>query len=147
MVTLLNETNEKLNNVFGLLEHSDKAEVHELRDRVKQLEVDQGALQKQLREAESKAATSDRAAVAVRQTLTQAQQRSVEWEKRAKEYEGELELVKTGLDHAEQTHAQLDADYSLVKIQLEEREADARLTLVCHRPFWLNLDVIGLSLT
>ena len=141
MVTLLNETNEKLNNVFGLLEHTDKTEVHELRDRVKQLEVDQGALQKQLREAETKAATSDRAAVAVRQTLTQAQQRSVEWEKRAKEYEGELELVKTRLDHAEQTHAQLDADYSLVKIQLDEREADARLALVCHRPFWPNLDV------
>jgi len=60
--------------------------------------------------------------------LASAQQRSSEWERRAKEYEGKLEIVQTQFDQSEQIQTQLDADYSLAKLQLEEKEADERLS-------------------
>lgn len=94
------------------------------------LEGEHIALQKRFKEQEAKLVNNDKAVTAARQSLTQAQNRSSEWEIRAKEYEGQLELTKTKLEHAEQTQSQINADYSLVKMQLEEREADERLAKV-----------------
>jgi chromosome segregation ATPase len=112
---------------------ADDGELKELRrqrDRSKVLEGEHAAFQKRLKEQESRIVNSERAAVTARQNLAQAQQRSSEWERRAKDYEGQLEITRTNLDQAEQTHTQLDADYSLVTLQLEEREADSRLAQV-----------------
>jgi lipopolysaccharide biosynthesis regulator YciM len=74
---------------------------------------------------------SERNTASARQNLVQVQQRTTEWERRAVEAEGQLESLQTKLDQAEQAHAQLDADYSLVKLQLEEREAEDRAAKVC----------------
>ncbi|KAJ3512730.1 hypothetical protein NLJ89_g3354 [Agrocybe chaxingu] len=127
---ILSAAAEKINMVYSLLENADDEEQQEFRhhrERSKALESENAALQKRLKEFEAKLANSEKASATARQTLTQAQQRSTEWERRAKEYEGQLEMVRTQLEQAEQTQSQLDADYSLVKLQLEEREADSRL--------------------
>ena len=74
-------------------------------------------------------------------TADEARQRAEEWERRAKEAEGELEVAQSKLDEVEQSHSQLDADYSLVKLQLEERDAAERLDKVRRillRLHWLS---------
>lgn len=122
---------EQLEHVITVLQNSDNEELKELRrirDRSKIIEGEYAALQKRVKEQETKVVSSERAAVAAKQTLTTAQQRAAEWEKRAKEYEADLELTRTKLDQEEQRAAQLDADYSLAKLQLEEKDADSRLT-------------------
>lgn len=119
-----------LTTLIGQADNEELKELRRFRDRAKLVEGEHLALQKRFKELESKVANSERAAMTSRQTLAQAQQRSSEWEKRAKEYEGTLERVQTQLDHAEQTQSQLEADYSLAKLQLEEREADDRLIKV-----------------
>ncbi|KAF8168344.1 hypothetical protein B0H34DRAFT_685136 [Crassisporium funariophilum] len=127
---VLHAATEKINMVYKLLENADDEEQQELRhhrDRAKALEGENVTLQKRFKDLEAKVANSDRNAATARQSLTQAQQRSTEWERRAKDYEGQLELVQTKLDQAEQTQSQLDADYSMVRLQLEEQEADGRL--------------------
>lgn len=129
----LHRASEKIEMLTHLVGQADNEELKDLRryrERTKLLESEHAALQKRFKEQESKVGNSERAALAARQSLAQAQQRSSEWERRAKEYEGQLEMTQTKLDHAEQTQAQLDADYSLVKLQLEEREADDRLAKV-----------------
>jgi hypothetical protein len=45
-----------------------------------------------------------------------------------------LEITRTKLDQADQTHAQLEADYSLLQLRLEEQEADDRLAQVRSIP-------------
>jgi len=104
------------------------SELRRSRERSKALEGEHAALQKRFRDQENKVANSERAANAARQSLAQAQQRSSEWERRAKEYEEELETARSKLDHVEQAHAQLDADFSLAKLQLEEKDAEERLS-------------------
>lgn len=126
----LHKASEKIEMLTTLIGQADNEELKDLRlqrDRSKVLEGEHAALQKRCKEQESKILNIERAAVTTRQSLAQAQQRSSEWERRAKEYEAQLESTQTKLDQAEQTHTQLDADYSLVKLQLEEREADDRL--------------------
>jgi len=130
----LHRAAEQIETLTTLIGQADNEEIRELkrvRDRSNKLESDYTALQKRVKDQESKITNSERAAATARQSLTQAQQRASEWERRAKEHEGELELTRTKLDQADQTHAQLDADYSLVKLQLEEQEADHRLAKVC----------------
>ncbi|KDR84748.1 hypothetical protein GALMADRAFT_233069 [Galerina marginata CBS 339.88] len=127
---VLNAATEKINMAFNLLENPDSKEQKELRhhrDRSQALEDENATLLKRYKDLENKLANSDRSASTTRQTLAQAQQRSSEWERRAKEYEGRLEMVQTKFEQAEQTQSQLEADYQLVKMQLEEREADSRL--------------------
>ncbi|TFK41407.1 hypothetical protein BDQ12DRAFT_679415 [Crucibulum laeve] len=127
----LRQAAEKIDMLTNLIGQADNEELKELRryrERTKALESDHITLQKRFKDLEAKLQNSERAATTSRQSLAQAQQRSSEWERRAKEYEGQLELTKTQLEQAEQTQTQLDADYSLVKLQLEEREADERLT-------------------
>lgn len=143
----LSAATEKINMVFHLLENADSEEQKELRhyrDQSKVLEEENMALQKRFKDLETKLANNDRTLAATRQTLTQAQQRSSEWERLAKECEGELEMVRTRFDQAEQTQSQLDADYQLVKMQLEEQEAESRLRVVsiskacCLLNFFIN---------
>lgn len=138
----LKRTNENLQALASLVAQNDNEEVKELRrtrDRYRTLENEHTSLQRRLKEQENKVLNSERTAQTARQSLSQAQQRSMEWEKRAKDYDHELESTRTRLDQAEQSQAQLDADYSLVKLQLEERDAEERLANVSsvistHRP-------------
>ncbi|TFK47942.1 hypothetical protein OE88DRAFT_1664911 [Heliocybe sulcata] len=127
----LRRTTGQLEQVIALLQSSDNEELRELRrirDRSKTMEGEYAALQKRVKEQETKVANSERAATAAKQTLTTTQQRAAEWEKRAKDREADLELTRTKLDQEEQKSAQLDADYSLAKLQLEEKDADSRLS-------------------
>lgn len=129
---------EMLTTLIGQADNEEVKELKRIRDRSNKLEGEHTALQKRFKDQESKIANSERAAVIARQSLAQAQQRASEWERRAKEHEAELEMTRTKLDHADQIHAQLDADYSLAKLQLDEREADDRLakvrSIVLHIP-------------
>lgn len=119
-----------LTTLIGQADNEELKDLRRNRDRSKVLEGEHAALQKRVRELETKVTNSEKASLTARQSLAQAQQRSSEWERRAKDYEGQLDLTQTKLDQAEQTQAQLDADYALVKLQLEEREADDRLAKV-----------------
>ncbi|KAG5638183.1 hypothetical protein H0H81_001385 [Sphagnurus paluster] len=127
----LHRASEKIDFLTTLIGQVDSEELKDLRrykDRTRSLESEHAALQKRFKEQETKMSNSERVAFTARQSLAQAQQRASEWERRAKEFEGELEMAHTKLDHAEQTQAQLEADYSLSKLQLEEGEANDRLT-------------------
>jgi chromosome segregation ATPase len=124
---------EQMKTLTNLIAQADNAEVNDLkrlRGRCNVLEDEHSALQKRFKDQEAKVANSERAALVARQSLLQAQQRASEWESRAKEYEGRLDMAQTKLDQAEQTQAQLDTDYSLAALQLEEQEADHRLAKV-----------------
>lgn len=128
-----------LTNLIGQADNDELKELRRHRDRSKVLEGEHAALQKRIKDFESKTANSERAAATARQSLAQAQQRSAEWERRAKEYEGQLEMLKTQFDQAEQTRNQLDADHSLLKLQLEERDADDRLVKVSFLLSFISL--------
>ncbi|OBZ79888.1 hypothetical protein A0H81_00129 [Grifola frondosa] len=126
----LRRASEQIQMLANLVGQADTEEIQELRrirDRSKVLEGEHAALQRRLKEYETKTMNSEKVAQASRQSLAQAQQRAVEWEQRTKEYEGQLELNEIKLEQAEQAHAQLDADYSVVKLRLEERDAEERL--------------------
>ncbi len=101
-----------------------------MNDRSKVLEGEHAALQKRAKEQETKLTNLERASLVARQTFAQSQQRSSEWEKKAREFEGEVERLSTIVEQAEQTRGQLDADYSLAKSQIEEHEAERRLAKV-----------------
>ncbi|KAJ7232830.1 hypothetical protein B0H12DRAFT_184779 [Mycena haematopus] len=118
---------EMLTNLIGQADNEELKDLRHVRDRSKVLEGEHAALLKRFKDQEAKVANSEKAAMTTRQSLAQAQQRSSEWEKRTKEAEAQLVMIQTKFDQAEQTQSQLDADYSLVKLQLEEREADERL--------------------
>lgn len=129
----LRQASEKIDLLTNLIGQADNEELQELRryrEQSRLLEVDHSNLQKRFKDLENKFMASERNVASTRQNLTQVQQRTSEWERRAKEAEGQLEALQTKLDQAEQTHAQLDADYSLVKLQLEEREAEERAAKV-----------------
>lgn len=118
---------EALANAMRQADNEESKDLRRIRDQNWQLESEYAALQKRLREQEQKATNNERVANTAKQSLVQAQQRAAEWERRAKEYESDLELTQNRLDQAEQTKDQLDADYSLAKLQLEEKEAEDRL--------------------
>ena len=119
-----------LSSVLGAGHNEELTSLRQIRDRCHVLEGEHSALQRRVKEQEVKAANSERVAAAARQSLTSAQHRASEWETRAHEYEGRLEMTQTKLDQAEQIHAQLDADYSLATLQLEEQAAENRLAKV-----------------
>ncbi|KAG6373108.1 hypothetical protein JVT61DRAFT_6710 [Boletus reticuloceps] len=118
---------EVLTNSRSQVDEDELRELRRARDQHRQLESECSALQKRVRDQELRAANSERTATTAKQSLIQAQQRASEWERRAREYESDLEMTRNKLDDVEQAHAQLDADYSLAKLQLEEREAEDRL--------------------
>ncbi|KAI5120547.1 hypothetical protein M0805_000275 [Coniferiporia weirii] len=116
-----------LTNLIGKVESEEVAELKRAKDRGKVLEGEYATLQKRFKEQEAKIANAERASLTARQNLAQAQSRSTEWERKAREFEGEVERLTTAVDQGEQTRAQLDADHSLAKLQLEERDAEERL--------------------
>ncbi|KAH0838729.1 hypothetical protein J3R83DRAFT_7083 [Lanmaoa asiatica] len=118
---------EALTNFRSQADEDELRELRRTRDQQRQLESEYSALQKRARDQELRAANSERTANAAKQNLVQAQQRASEWERRAREYESDLEVMRNRLDDVEQAHVQLDADYSLAKLQLEEKEAEDRL--------------------
>ncbi|KAJ3902176.1 hypothetical protein F5879DRAFT_924044 [Lentinula edodes] len=118
---------EHLTNLIGQADNEELNELRRARDRSRILEGEHAALQKRYKEQENRTVASEKAAISVKQSLAQAQARASEWEKRAKESEAKLERTTTQLEQAEQTHSQLDADFLVVKMQLEDREADERL--------------------
>ncbi|KAH9855781.1 hypothetical protein C2E23DRAFT_750718 [Lenzites betulinus] len=126
----LRQVTEQIQSLANMTSQADREELQELRrirDRSKVLEGENTALQRRVKDYETKVANQDKLAQTSRQSLVQARQRAEEWERRAKEAEGQLEVAQTKLDEVEQAHSQLDADYSLVKLQLEERDAEERL--------------------
>lgn len=130
----LRRTSEQIDHLTNLIGQADNEELNELRrarDRSKVLEGEHAALQKRFKEQENRSAANEKAVSTIKQSLSQSQARASEWEKRAKESEAKLERTTTQLEQAEQTHSQLDADYLVVKMQLEDREADERLSKVC----------------
>ena len=129
----LRRVTEQIEALTSFRSQADEDELRELRrahDQHRQLESDYSTLQKRARDQELRAANSERTASAAKQNLIQAQQRASEWERRAREYESDLEMTRNKLDEVEQAHVQLDTDYSLAKLQLEEKEAEDRLIKV-----------------
>ncbi|PIL29954.1 hypothetical protein GSI_07865 [Ganoderma sinense ZZ0214-1] len=126
----LRQATEQIQMLASMIGHVDTEEVKELRlirDRSKVLEGEHAAVQRRMKDLETKVANHEKVTQSSRQSLLQARQRAEEWERRAKEAEGQLEVTQTKLDEVEHSHSQLDADYSLVKLQLEERDAEERL--------------------
>ncbi|PFH50734.1 hypothetical protein AMATHDRAFT_40648 [Amanita thiersii Skay4041] len=126
----LRQASDKIDALTNLIGQADNEELKELRayrDRAKTLEGEHATLQKRFKDLELKVSNSERAATTARQSLAQAQQRASEWERRAKESEAQLELTRTKFEQSEQTQTQMDADLSLIKLQLEEHEANDRL--------------------
>lgn len=121
---------EALASRVSRIDSDEVAELKQVRDRSKVLEGEHAALQKRFREQESKLANFERASQTTRQNFAQAQQRASEWEKRAREAEGEAERLSTVVEQGEQTRTQLEADVQMVKMQLEEKDAQERLRQV-----------------
>jgi hypothetical protein len=105
-------------------------ELRRVRDRTKVLEGEYAALQRRCKEQEMRATSSDRAASSARTSLAQAQQRAAEWEERANEHESALAEAQEAREAAEDRAAQLVEEHVLMKAQLEEKDAEERLTKV-----------------
>ena len=69
--------------VMSKYENEGAVELQRARDRVKTLETENSALQKRIKDQESKITNMERASTTSRQGLAQAQQRASEWEKKA----------------------------------------------------------------
>lgn len=121
---------EALASRVSRIDSDEVAELKQVRDQSKVLEGEHAALQKRFREQESKLANIERASQTTRQNFAQAQQRASEWEKRAREAEGEAERLSTVVEQGEQTRTQLEADVQMVKMQMEEKDAQERLRQV-----------------
>lgn len=129
----LRAASEKLDTLSNLIGQSDNEELRDLRrvkDKHTVLEIEHSTLQKRVKELENKLNTNEKLGATTKHSLNLAQQRSTEWEQRAREHEGQLELTKTELEQLEQTHSQLETDYALARMQLDEKEADGRLAKV-----------------
>ncbi|TDL28968.1 hypothetical protein BD410DRAFT_781527 [Rickenella mellea] len=126
----LRRAGENIEALAKLIGQADSEEVKELkraRDRSKVLEGEHAALQKRFKDQESRLANVERASATARQNLASAQQRASDWEKKARDFEADLERTSTKLEQSEQTRSQLDADYSMTRLQLEEHEAEDRV--------------------
>jgi chromosome segregation ATPase len=133
----LRRTNEQLEQLAALVSQtqtqtnnneSELKELRRVRDRSKALEGEYAALQRRV-------ASSDRTASTTRASLAQAQQRAAEWEQRANESEAALEEAQALRDEAEDRAAQIEADHALVRMQLEEKDAEERLAKVRLSPY------------
>lgn len=114
--------------LFGQADLEEIKELRQTRDKFKVLEGEHAALQRRYKDQDGKIVNAEKTAFTARQTLDSARQRASEWEKRAKEYEQELDRSRSKANDAEQARSQMEADYSMVKVQLEERDAEERLT-------------------
>lgn len=126
-------TAENIETLTKLIGQADSEEVKELKrekERAKALEIELAALQQRYKEQDAKIINIERSSATARQGLAQAQQRATEWEKKARDFEGTLERTTTQLEQLEATKSQLESDYSLNLLQLEEAEAEGRLSQV-----------------
>jgi predicted RNase H-like nuclease (RuvC/YqgF family) len=117
----------------GQVNKADDEELRQLRDyhdRTRLLEGEHRDLQHRFNDQGAKLAKLGRTVATVRQTLAQAHQRAVEWEKRAKETVTGISSIRNQLEEASHAETQLDSEFSLLKLQLREMEADERLTRV-----------------
>ena len=124
---------EQIQLLTSQVNEADNEELRQLRDyhdRTRPLEGEYNNLQRRLKDQETKLANHDRTMTTVRQTLTQSQQRAVEWEKRAKETDTEIGSIKSQLEEADDTNTRLESEVFLLKAQLQEKEADERRTQV-----------------
>lgn len=124
---------EQISSLAALIGQTDTEEIKELkgiREKYQTLESEHATLQKRSRDQDAKVASNERAAVNARQSLDQAKQRAAEWERRAKDHEQDLRFTRDKLDEAEQAHAQLEEEVSMMKSQMEERDAEERLMKV-----------------
>jgi hypothetical protein len=124
---------EQIQLLTSQVNEADNEELRQLRDyhdRTRPLEGEYNNLQRRFKDQETKLVNLDRTMATVRQTLVQAQQRAVEWEKRAKETT--LKSAASGANWRRRAvpNAQLDSEVSLLRAQLQEKEADERLTQV-----------------
>lgn len=138
----LRRTNEQLEQLATLVSQAqtnepELKELRRVRDRTKALEGEYTALQRRYKEQETRVASSDRAASTARASLAQAQQRAVDWEQRANENEADLEDAQVARDQAEDRAAQLEAEHSLMRMQLDEKDAEERIAKV--RRFCANV--------
>lgn len=111
-------------------------ELRRVRDRSKVLEGEYSALQRRYKEQEIRATSSERAASTVRASLTQAQQRAAEWEERANERESALAEAQAAREAAEDHAVQLVEEHALMRVQLEEKDAEERLAKVRSNLFF-----------
>jgi len=124
---------EQIQLLTSQVNEADNEELRHLRDyhdRTQPLEGEYNNLQRRFKDQETKLANLDRTMATVRQTLAQAQQRAVEWEKRAKETNTEIDSIKNQLEETSDARTQLDSEVSLLKAQLQGKEADERTTQV-----------------
>lgn len=131
----LRRADERLEHLAALVSQAktDEREIEELRrvrERRNVLEGEYAALQRRYREQETRVASSDRALGTARASLAQAQQRAAEWEQRTNENKAALEEARAVRDQAENRAAQLEAECTLLRVQLdaEERLAKVRVT-------------------
>jgi hypothetical protein len=110
-------------------------ELRRVRDRSKVLEGEYAALQRRYKEQETRSTSSDRAASSAHISLAKAQQRAAEWEERANEHESALSEEQAAREDAEDRVAQLTEDHALMKMRLEEKDAEERLAKVRPSPF------------
>ncbi|KAF9651983.1 hypothetical protein BDM02DRAFT_3266639 [Thelephora ganbajun] len=121
---------EQIQLLTSQVNEADNEELRHLKDyhdRTRPLEGEYNNLQRRFKDQETKLANLDRTMATVRQTLAQAQQRAVEWEKRAKEADIEISSIRGQLEETSSANTQLDSEVSLLKDQLQEKEADERL--------------------
>ncbi len=118
---------EALTKLIGQAESEEVKELKREKERAKALEIELAALQQRYKEQDAKITNIERSSATARQGLAQAQQRATEWEKKARGFEGTLESTTTQLEQLEATKSQLESDYSLSKLQLEEAEAEGPL--------------------
>lgn len=117
------------------VKEADNEELRHLRDyhdRTRPLEGEYSNLQRRFKDQENKLANLERTMATVRQTLVQAQQRAIEREKREKEMDTEISNIMSQLEEANDAKIQLDCEVSLLRAQLQEKEADERQTQVGH---------------
>jgi chromosome segregation ATPase len=144
----LRRASEQIQSLAALIGQGETEEVKELRrirDNYRVLEDEHAALQKRFKDQDSKVANHERIAAAARQNLSTAQERAVEWERRAKDYEQDLRATRARLEEVKLAQSQLEADHSMYQLQLDERDAHERLakvSLLCARAI-RTADIFG----
>lgn len=129
----MRHTSEQIDALADLISQADQRETDELRtlrDRTHALESDKAGLALRLKEQQGKTSANEKAIVALRGSLSQAQERAKEWENRANESQQYAEEARDEL--AEATEAKLEAESELSSMNMAAHEKDAheRLTKV-----------------
>jgi chromosome segregation ATPase len=130
----LAETKEQVTLLKDLITQTENDTIQELQRFKEQAliaETEHTALQRRFKEQETKISNSEKVAFTARQNLSAANQRAADWEKRAKEYQSELDSTQSKLAQLELTHSTLDAEYSHARIALDSKSDDLDRFEVC----------------